>query len=118
MVFVCAGCRSGQIGCHSVGVAAIACALVLRCVCWAVGHHSIVMNNSILLPGCLSHNSGNQTMSLCLLKFWVPPHKVSGVFILCMSAMVINKSMTPPPPFACVTFPFNHLQGTLTACSA
>ena len=29
-------------------------------------------------------------MSLCLLECWVPLHTVSGIFALCMSAMVMN----------------------------
>ena len=34
-------------------------------------------------------------MSLCLLEFWVPLHKVSGIFALCVSTMVMDKSMLP-----------------------
>ena len=36
------------------------------------------------MPDCLCHTSGTQTMSLCLLEFWVPLHKVSGTSALCM----------------------------------
>ena len=46
-----AGCKGGQSGCHSMGVAAMPCPLVSWCVCGPVGHHSAVMDNSIFAAG-------------------------------------------------------------------
>ena len=39
-----------QVGCQSVGIATLH-VLVLWCVCWPVGHHFVVMNNSIFAAG-------------------------------------------------------------------
>ena len=39
---LCAGCRSGQLGCRSVSRAATLCSHVLWCACWAGGHHLVV----------------------------------------------------------------------------
>jgi len=43
----------------------------------------------------MCYTSGTRTMSLCLLEFWGPLHKVRGAFASCMGATVMNQSMTP-----------------------
>ena len=54
------------------------------------------MINSLLTAGVPVTYQRSRTMSLCLLEFWVPLDNVSGAFALCMSAMVMNKSMMSP----------------------
>ena len=54
---------------------------------WCAGVHAGLLDTPLLswtnlysLLDCLSHTSRTRTMSVCLLKFCVPLHKVSSIF--------------------------------------